>query len=422
MWPQRTFTLSEQSCKNSVNPLTQRSASMSSSNENRSIPYCHPCLTLIRKSLTQASGWALMILVLALEVHPAAAETSGSPSGAAHQPSPHQTDTSTISPVQALPLTPVQSMPAVPLRSEAYILGAGDAIRVDIFDVPEFSGQNGQYTLSTDGSINLPWVGRVVLQGMNAEAAARYLSDRYARYVKKPLITVTLLTARPLRVGVIGQVNRPGVYQVPQGAAAQRLTVTQAIQAAGGIAQMANIREIQVRRPNYDGTEDILNVNLWDFLQGGQIGQDLALRDGDTLIIPQATALNPEEVTQLSAANFAPATMTVNIVGEVTRPGGVAVPPNTTLNQAILAAGGFNNSRARRNRVELIRLNPNGTVTKRTVAVDLAAGINETTNPLLRPNDVVVVGRSTLAETSDFLGSLLSPLNGIFSVFRLFGF
>jgi polysaccharide export outer membrane protein len=114
--------------------------------------------------------------------------------------------------------------------------------------------------------------------------------------------------------------------------------------------------------------------------------------------------------------------MTVNIVGEVTRPGGVAVPPNTTLNQAILAAGGFNNSRARRNRVELIRLNPNGTVTKRTVAVDLAAGINETTNPLLRPNDVVVVGRSTLAETSDFLGSLLSPLNGIFSVFRLFGF
>ncbi len=394
---------------------------MSSTNENRSIPPRHPCLTLIRKSLTQASGWALMILVLALEVHPVAAETSESPSGTAHQLSPHQSDTSTMSPVQVLPLTTVQSTPAIPLRSEAYILGAGDAIRIDIFDVPEFSGQNGQHTLSTDGSINLPWVGRVVLQGMTAESSARYLADRYARYVKHPLVTVTLLTARPLRVGVIGQVNRPGVYQVPQGTAAQRLTVTQAIQAAGGIAQMANIREIQVRRPNYDGTEDILNVNLWDFLQGGQIGQDLALRDGDTLVIPQATALNPEEVTQLSAANFAPATMTVNVVGEVTRPGGVAVPPNTTLNQAILAAGGFNNSRARRNHVELIRLNPNGTVTKRTVAVDLAAGINETTNPLLRPNDVVVVGRSTLAETSDFLGSLLSPLNGIFSVFRLFG-
>lgn len=396
---------------------------MSSTNENRLIHPRYLWLPLISKSLTQASGWALMVLVLALEAHPATAETPAPPaSGAAYQPSPHPSETSTVSPVRSLPLTPAQVTPEMPRSSEAYILGAGDTIRIDIFDVPEFSGQNGQHTLSTDGSLNLPWVGRIVLQGMTTEAAARHLTDSYARYIKNPLVTVTLLTARPLRVGVIGQINRPGIYQVPQGTASQRLTVTQAIQAAGGITQMANIRGIQVRRPNYDGTEDILDVNLWDFLQAGQIEQDLALRDGDTLVIPQATVLNPEEVTQLSAANFAPATMNVNVVGEVTRPGGVTVPPNTTLNQAILAAGGFNNSRARRSRVELIRLNPNGTVTKRTVAVDLAAGINETTNPLLRPNDVVVVGRSTLAETSDFLGSLLSPLNGIFSVFRLFGF
>jgi polysaccharide export outer membrane protein len=97
----------------------------------------------------------------------------------------------------------------------------------------------------------------------------------------------------------------------------------------------------------------------------------------------------------------------------------VEVPPNTPLNQALLAAGGFNN-RARKSRVDLIRLNPNGTVSKRTVDINLAQGINDQSNPILRNNDVVVVNRSGLASVSDTLGTILSPVGSIFTFFNFF--
>ncbi|HEY9797967.1 MAG TPA: SLBB domain-containing protein, partial [Leptolyngbyaceae cyanobacterium] len=112
-----------------------------------------------------------------------------------------------------------------------------------------------------------------------------------------------------------------------------------------------------------------------------------------------------------------PNTIVVNVVGEVTKPGAIPVPPNTPLNQAVLAAGGFNN-RARKSTVELIRLNPNGSVIRRTVSVDLAQGINEDTNPTLRNNDVVVVNRSTIARVSDTLSTVLTPIGSFFSFFN----
>jgi len=67
------------------------------------------------------------------------------------------------------------------------------------------------------------------------------------------------------------------------------------------------------------------------------------------------------------------------------------IPPNTPLNQGLLTAGGFNN-RAKRE-IQLIRLNSDGTVTKRKVRVDLARSIDSKDNPTLRDNDILVVGR-----------------------------
>jgi polysaccharide export outer membrane protein len=105
------------------------------------------------------------------------------------------------------------------------------------------------------------------------------------------------------------------------------------------------------------------------------------------------------------------------VVGEVAKAGTIELPPNTTLNQAVLAAGGFNN-RARRTSVELIRLNANGTISKRSVPINFAQGINDQNNPVLRNNEVV--NRSNLANFSDPLGTVLSPLGGVFSLFNFF--
>jgi polysaccharide export outer membrane protein len=320
-----------------------------------------------------------------------------------------------------------------------YTLGPGDVISLDIFDVPEFSGVN--YEVGIDGAINLPWIGRQVVAGQTLAQATQSLTAAYAPYIRNPLITVNLRSARTLRVNVVGQVKRPGSYivspagtsNVPSvfaegtagggggGAASQWPTVTQAIQNAGGITQLANLREIEVRRPQSDGSEQRIKVNLWELLANGDIRQDVTLRDRDTIVIPEATALSPEESQLLGAANVAPEAIRVNVVGEVDAPGTILLPPNSTMNQAILAAGGFDQNRARRSSVQLIRLNPDGTATRRQVPVDLASNLSEENNPALRENDTIVVGRSGLTQVTDTLGNILDPVGRVLGAFDIFG-
>jgi polysaccharide export outer membrane protein len=330
-------------------------------------------------------------------------------------------------------LAPARSAAAIPAdaASREYTLGAGDQVRVDVFGVADLSGTT--YTLLSDGSLTLPWVGKVVLQGLTTEQASETLVQRYRRYIHRPSITVSLVSQRPVRIGVVGEVNRPGAYVTGQsaggtiqgdGATTPLRTVTQAIQAAGGITQLADIRNIEIHRPQLSGSEEVIRVDLWAFLQAGELNQDIPLRDGDTLIVPTVSALDPREAVQLAAANFSPETVNINVVGEVKSPGTLSLQSNTSLNQAILAAGGFDLTRARTSEVQLIRINPDGSAVRREIQVDLSAEVNEATNPALRNNDIVVVGRSGLARTGDFLNTLLGPINpfvSVFSILRIFG-
>lgn len=303
-----------------------------------------------------------------------------------------------------------------------YRLGPGDTIQIDIFDIPEFSGQNGQYTVLVDGTLNLPWIGKVDVWDLTLDQTANAIARAYTGFINDPLVTVSLLAPRPLRFGIVGQINRPGVYTIEAASAdSQRYTVTQAIQTAGGITQVANVRNIEVRRPMPNGREEVLQVDLWDFLQGGDLSQDVVLRDGDTISVPQVTVLSPEEAYELASTSFSPATITINVVGEVVTPGQQELQPNSSLNQAILAAGGFDMSRANRGTVELVRLNPDGSVTNRNIEVDFTRGFDEETNPPLRNNDIIIVSRSGLASTSDLLDTVLRPVTSVFSILRLFG-
>jgi polysaccharide export outer membrane protein len=339
-------------------------------------------------------------------------------------------------PEEATPLTIQRPQPGLGTAEEsfpeAYVLGPGDRIRIDIFNIPEFSGpENGIHEVLVDGTLSLPMAGVVAVQGLTlAETQAALVASYAPLLTRPPQLTVTLLSARPVRVVVAGEVNRPGTYTIEleaeasggsAGAGRQWPTLTQVIQEAGGITQQANIKDIQVRRPQLQG-EAILTTSLWELIRTGDISQDVRLRDGDTIVIPKAVAILPEESVAVSSANFSPEEIPVQVVGEVARPGGVTLPANATLNQAILAAGGFQRSRARNSTVELVRLNPDGSVDQRTVNVDLSAAANDTTNPILRPNDVVIVDRNIAAAAGDTLGLFLSPFTSLTTVLRLLGF
>ena len=243
-----------------------------------------------------------------------------------------------------------------------------------------------------------------------------------------------LQTDKPIQVAIVGEVFRPGSHFIQpellsrdannNGTNTEREEsipprLTQAINVANGIKPLADVRNVEVRRTTWDSQEKVISVNLWELIQAGDTQQDVILQEGDKIVIPKADALSKEEVDALATASFNRDTITVNVVGEVNTPGAQEVQPGTPLNQAILAAGGFNNQRANSSKVELVSLKPDGTVDKRQVEVDLASGIDEETNPPLNHNDVVVVGRDGTTAVTDRAGQVFSPLGGLFGLLNI---
>lgn len=448
-----------------------------------------------------------------------------------------------LEPIPPLEPFPTDNRTTVTTETE-YSLGAGDRIAINVFPVEEFSGE---YQILVDGTLSLPILGSLSVEGFTLSQLTEFLTLQYAEYIKRPIITISLLAPRPLKLAIAGEINNPGSYLLPITEGQKFPTVTQliqqagglttvadlsqvqirrqfkgqplvlsldlwgllkegnldqditlrdgdiimiptqetidvgqtrlladanfglsadqeinvavvgevyrpgsyrvipenttgttggnttrrqpprltaAIQLAGGIKPLANIRQVEIRRFNRDGSQQNIPVNLWNLLQTGNMGEDVILQEGDTIVIPTAQDLPPEESEPLAAASFSPSVIKVNVVGEVRSPGVIEVPPNTPLNQALLAAGGFDQRRADQGTIEVIRLNYNGTVTKRDIEVNFAQGITDGDNPVLRNNDVVVVNRNILTTVSDTLVTVFSPLGaitGFFSFFNIFG-
>lgn len=324
-----------------------------------------------------------------------------------------------------LPPTNDETPPTDEQGEAVYRLGPGDTVKINIFDLPDYGGE---YQILVDGSLTLPRIGRVMLAGLTLEEAGQLLTDRYSESFVQPVTTVALVKARPLRLAISGEVTRPGSYSLTITDGALYPTVTDLVKEAGGITQNADLRNVRISRRHPPGQPETLTINLWDLVLTGDLAQDMTLRDGDSVLIP-ATTVASDDLAALTTANLSPDSIRVGVIGEVRSPGILEVPPNTSLNQALLRAGGFNPQRARRRSVRLLRLNPDGTATDRRVKVDFDRGIDETTNPLLRPNDVILVGRSTSASFGDSMEAILGPLARVIGttlsisnfIFQIFG-
>ena len=291
--------------------------------------------------------------------------------------------------------------------------GFEQTLEVDLMPLLE-GGDLGEDILLQEGdSIFVPAVDNINLAQVSQLRTASFAASQ----------------TEPLNIAIIGEVFRPGPYTVTGSSRTGEAgipgsgangntppTVTRAIQVAGGVKPLADIRSIEIRRVSNSGLPTVITINLWELLKQGDATQDTILQEGDTVFVPTATEVNPEEMGQIAEASFAPNTIRVNIVGEVQRPGLVEIPPNTPLNEALLRTGGFN-SRANEGLIELIRYNPNGTVEQRRVQLDFTQNANEETNPILRNNDVVIVTPSTLANISDTVDKIVTPLNRIRSLF-----
>jgi polysaccharide export outer membrane protein len=317
---------------------------------------------------------------------------------------------------------------AVSLHDDAYLLGPGDQLDLKLFDAPELSGT---VDVLNDGTASLPLVGSVRLTGLSLNQATLWITSLYRRQLLRPQLVLKVVKPRPIRVALVGEVERPGLYSLTTSETAQTEggptttisglpTVVDAIQKAGGITLNANLREVTLQRrlPGDPPRFKQARIDLLALLQQGDQLQNPFLFDGDTIRI--AAAREPvAETIELAAANLSPKQINVNVVGEVTKPGTVQLMANTPLVQAVMAAGGPQSWRASKGNVELVRINRNGSATRERFTLNLSQGASNQRNPPLRDGDTVIVNRTGLAVASDTINAIGQPLTSVANVFAL---
>ena len=306
----------------------------------------------------------------------------------------------------------------VSLQESYYLLGPGDKLRLIVEDNRE--DFDGEYTILNDGSATFPLIGQVFLENLSIEQASYLIEKKFSKELLVPQISLTIEDTRPIRVSIIGEVNRPGIYST-YGEGVEIATLIDAIRAAGGITPNSNLTNVTIKRrlPGYFEEYKIAKLDLFDLIYTGNQLQNPFLLDRDTIKIERVESL-PKNIVKTATSTLSPKTINVTIVGEVELPGTLKTEANTPLLQAVLKAGGLKSPQANRQRIELIRLNDNGSVSRLRFKYNLSKGISKENNPPLINGDVVKVYPTNLTKFGKGINAVTSPLTGIVNAVTLF--
>ena len=332
-------------------------------------------------------------------------------------------------PTPAATLLPRDAVPF--LQDDQYILGPGDGLDLKFLALGSSKDAlSGPLQILPDGTVSAPLIGSVRLTGLTLSQATLWLQSLYKRQLLRSELQLTLSQQRPLRLAILGEVERPGIYTLGTSGDSSNTaapvsisgmpTVVDAIQKAGGVTNLADLTQVSIRRrmPGESQQFRRTQVDLLALIRDGDLQQNPLLFDGDTIRVAKAAETVPEAV-ELSSTTLSPKEIQVNLIGEVKSPGLISVPANTPLVQAVLAAGGPATWRANVNRVQLILLNRNGSLTRRAYALNINDPPSNESNPPLRDRDTVIIGRSNLAKFSDTLDAVGQPLSSLANVLSL---
>jgi protein involved in polysaccharide export with SLBB domain len=138
--------------------------------------------------------------------------------------------------------------------SSNYKLLPNDVILLRVFQEDDLTGQ---YRISQDGTATFPLIGPMRIGGQSVETAARAITGALKRYLNNPQVNISVAEYSKRRFIVLGQVQRPGTYLIPNEEPMDLLT---AIAAAGGYTRFAEPGNVIVKR-QLDGREVIYKLN-----------------------------------------------------------------------------------------------------------------------------------------------------------------
>lgn len=160
----------------------------------------------------------------------------------------------------------------------SYIIGADDVLAVNVWKEPEISRT---IPVRSDGKISLPLVGEVQAGGMSPKQLESQIAKNLENYISEPEVTVIVQEAKSQRFNILGQVSKPGSYQLTNST-----TVLDAIAMAGGFRDFAKSKSIYVLRPQAGGNELRLPFNYKDVIKGEGRSQNIKLQPHDTVVVP----------------------------------------------------------------------------------------------------------------------------------------
>jgi polysaccharide export outer membrane protein len=192
-------------------------------------------------------------------------------------------------------------------------LGPGDSIRITVFGNPDLTTET---RLAARGTVRMPLIGEVDLNGANPTEAAARIANRLQRgqFLKDPQVTVNLLQVRSRQISVLGEVARPGRYALEDAT-----RVTDALALAGGITATGD-QVVTVMSPRSNGAVKHV-VNIAKMYRNADASGNIELHSGDTVYVQRAPVFY--------------------IYGEVQHAGAYRLDSDINVMQAISLGGGI---------------------------------------------------------------------------------
>ena len=353
-------------------------------------------------------GLSVAAIALALAACTTGLQFRSQDSGAAPEPQPPTemiTERLIAAEKQAIALLGTQDLSTLLVSNPApYTIGRGDVLSIVVWDHPELAG--GGMTAATaaadaigtnaaaasnapqpgfavdhQGRIQFPFAGLLPVEGLTEEGARTLLTQKLARYIQNPNITLRVQSYRSKRVYIDGEVKQPGLQAIND----IPMTLVEALNRAGGLLPSADQSRIALERGDAR-----YSINLRDLVQKG--------------INPGNVMLAPGDVVRVHSRDESK----VFVSGEVVTPKALTMHNGRlTLNEALGETGGISPLSGDARQIYVVRKTPERT---RVFQLDarLTGSLAMAEAFELRPKDVVYVAASPLANWNRHL-SLLFP-------------
>jgi polysaccharide export outer membrane protein len=296
-------------------------------------------------------------------------------------------------------------------------LDFGDAINIRVTEFGEF---NFSGAIDQDGNVDIPILGKIPVVGLTLEEVQTKVAYELGRqYLKEePEVTASLVGAGAVQLTLLGEVVRPGFYNLPPGT-----SVISILLSAGGATPKADLRSIIIRRPLIDGTVLEERVDLYTPLLKGERVPNLQLQGGDTVIVSRLEFGQEQGYDRnlIARTNLVQPTITVRVLTPTTGNNegitlrNLNVPSSSTFLDVVASLPTSDTLRVNFDEVALLRFDPEkGRVVTQSLSPSGAIEGDIAQNVPLQDQDVIVVSRTLLGEILSFFRTVTQPVRDVF--------